>query len=63
MLISLIALRKGNKEGLLSFLERFKSKRNIVISFLGNIFINGYVESTQENQDIPDGDTAVQLQL
>ena len=62
-LMGWITTRQGEKEGLLSFLERFKSERNVVISLLGDHLIDGYVENTQEYKDIPDGDTTVQERL
>ena len=61
-MISLITLKQGDKESLLSFLERFKSERNVVVTLLGDKLIDGYVENTQEYCSIPGGGDQLRLQ-
>ena len=41
---SLLTLQQQEKEGLMSYLERFKSKRNVVLSLFGKKLLNGHVK-------------------
>ena len=51
-LMSLISLRQGKKEGSMSYLERFKSGKNVVTGLFGNKIIDGYVEKLQSYRDL-----------
>ena len=45
-LSSSITIQQGDKEGILSYLKRFKAERNVVLSLFGNTILSGYVGNT-----------------
>ena len=51
-LSSLIAIKQGDKEGILNYLERFKAERNVVLSLFGDTILSGYVKNTAEYKAI-----------
>ena len=42
-MISLLSIRQGEKEGLLSYLERYKSEKNVVEGLVGKGFLNEFL--------------------
>ena len=59
---SLLSLRQGPNDTLMTYLEKFKSERNVVINLFGKRILDEHVENTKDYQDIPDGDTTIQAQ-
>ena len=55
-----MSLRQGEHDSLLTYLEKFKSEKNVVMSLFGEGILNGHVERTQEYKDISDADTVQQ---
>ena len=53
---SLLTLRQQEKEGLMSYLERFKSERNVVLGLFGKKLLDGHVENMPTYTDL---DTAI----
>ena len=51
-LSNLFALRQGEKEGMQTYLERFKSERNVVVSLFGKGILDGHVKNTTEYIDL-----------
>ena len=59
-LCSLINIKQGNKEGILTYLERFKAERNVVLSLFGDTILSGYVENTDDYKSITGTDVDAQ---
>ena len=59
---SLLSLRQGPNDTLMTYLEKFKSERNVVINLFGKRILDEHVENTKDYQDIPDVDTTIQAQ-
>ena len=51
-LSNVMTIRQGDKEGLVSYLERFKSEINVVVSLFGSGLLDGHVENTVAYQDL-----------
>ena len=51
-LSNVMTIRQGEKEGLVSYLERFKSEINVVVSLFGSGLLDGHVENTAAYQDL-----------
>ena len=49
---SLLGIKKGRKESLVNYLERFKSERNVMLTLFGRNMLDVYVENTQKYKDI-----------
>ena len=49
---NIMTIRQGDKEGLVSYLERFKSEVNVVISLFGLGLLDGHVESTTTYREL-----------
>ena len=49
---SLLSLRQESEEGLMSYLERFKSERNVVIGLFGKKLLDGHVENMPAYADL-----------
>ena len=58
---SLLTLRQQEKEGLMSYLERFKSERNVVLGLFGKKLLDGHVENmpTYTDLDVTIADDAI----
>ena len=52
--------RQGENDSLMTYLEKFKSERNVFVSLFGEGILNGHVENTQEYRDISDIDDTLQ---
>ena len=59
-LSNLLSLRQGDNESLLTYLEKFKSEKNVVVNLLGEKILDGHVENTQAYRDISDADVDAQ---
>ena len=51
-LSNLFSLRQDEKEGLQSYLEKFKSEKNVVVSLFGKGLLHGHVENTSEYKEL-----------
>ena len=49
---SLLTLRQQKKEGLMSYLERFKSEKNVVLGLFGKTLLDGHVENMPAYADL-----------
>ena len=49
---NVMTIRQGDKEGLVSYLERFRSEVNVVVSLFGSSLLDGHVENTIAYQDL-----------
>ena len=49
---SLLTLQQQEKEGLMSYLERFKSERNVVLSLFGKKLLDGHVENMPQYAEL-----------
>ena len=52
-LTGMLTLKQGEKEGLLHFLERFKSKKNVILALFGNQILDKHVEQTAAYRALP----------
>ena len=52
---SLMKTKQGNNESLIIYLERFKSEKNVMMSLFAQKLLDGFVEDSQEYQDLPGG--------
>ena len=62
-LASLLNLRQGENDTLLTYLEKFKSEKNVVVSLFGNKLLDGHVENTDAYRNIPSGDADAKARL
>ena len=51
-LSNIMTIRQGDKEGLVSYLERFKSEKNVVVSLFGTGLLDGHVEKSSAYRDL-----------
>ena len=51
-LSNIMTIRQGDKEGLVSYLERFKSEVNVVVSLFGSGLLDGHVENTAAYREL-----------
>ena len=58
---SLVNFRQGDQEDLVTYLSRFKSERDIVLSLYGKEFLHGYIKQTDEYQDLLSTDEKEEL--
>ena len=54
----LLSVRQGEKESLLSYLERYKSEKNVMEVLVGKSFLNKFVEQSPEYQMV-EGDSTL----
>ena len=47
----------------MTYLERFKSEKNVVVSLFGSKLLDGHVEATDAYRNIPAGDANAQARL
>ena len=59
-LSNLMSCRQGESDSLLTYLEKFKSEKNVVVSLFGEGMLNGHVESTQDYKNISDANATQQ---
>ena len=55
---SLLSVRQGEKESLLSYLERYKSEKNVMEVLVGKNFLSNFVKKSPEYQEV-EGDTSL----
>ena len=48
----MISIKQGEREGLSTYLERFKSEKNVVTNLFGHSILDGYVERLDSYQVI-----------
>ena len=48
----MMSLKQGEKEGLATYLEHFKSKKNAMINLFGKSILDGYVEKVEAYQNL-----------
>ena len=49
---SMVSIKQGEKEGLATYLERFKSGKNLTMNLFGSSILDGYVENMATYRDI-----------
>ena len=59
-LSNLMSCRQGESDSLLTYLEKFKSEKNVVVSLFGEGMLDGHVESTQDYKNISDANATQQ---
>ena len=57
-LSALVNMKQGEKEGILTYLERYKVERNVFLSLFGETVLDGYVKNTDKYKAITGADVA-----